>query len=57
LVVASDRVQVALAIEVHLNRLPEVVWHVVEHAPGDIGLGVVGAVKAQRHGVKAVSCF
>jgi hypothetical protein len=56
-VVAGDGVQVAVTVEVHLDRPPESVGHVVEHAPGGIGLGVVRAVEAQGHGVKAVSCF
>jgi hypothetical protein len=34
-----------MAVEVQFHRLPEMVGDVVEHAPGGIGLGVIGAVQ------------
>jgi hypothetical protein len=43
-VVAGDGVDVA-AVEVHLHRPPEVVGDVVEHAPGGVGVSLIGAVE------------
>jgi len=43
-----------MAVDVNLNRLPEVVGHVVEHAPDGIDLGRAGAVKPQGHRSKAI---
>jgi hypothetical protein len=44
-VVAGDGAEVAVAVEVHLHRPPEVVRDVVEHAPGGVGVSLIGAVE------------